>query len=123
MHKLFLYLYSKIQKRKSLVVLLSLLYLITGVIVFTRINFNEDITRLIPKSEKGDQTTEILENLQFSDKITILISGGEDKQGAADAIIDSLAQYPSYVKKIQARFTEENFEETYAKIKVNSPFS
>ncbi len=122
MHKLFLYLYSKIQKRKSLVVLLSLLYLITGVIVFTRINFNEDITRLIPKSEKGDQTTEILENLQFSDKITILISGGEDKQGAADAIIDSLAQYPSYVKKIQGRFTEENFEETYAKIQSQLPF-
>jgi hypothetical protein len=39
----------------------------------SKINFEEDINQIIPKNEKSDLTAKVLKQLNFSDKIIVII--------------------------------------------------
>ncbi len=83
------------------------------------IKFEEDITRILPKSEKSNATAKVLEQLRFSDKITIIIE--KQKEGTtedmvvfASNLLDTLATKEGYIKHIQGKVEEENINETIA---------
>lgn len=83
MHYYFFKAYLFIRKHKflsllSVVILLGFLVRNAG-----RIHFEEDITRIIPRNEQTDLTAKVLQQLNFSDKITVIIDI-EDSSGAAE---------------------------------------
>ncbi|EHQ42535.1 1-acyl-sn-glycerol-3-phosphate acyltransferase [Myroides odoratus] len=90
------------------------------------IKFEEDITRILPKSEKSNVTAKVLEQLRFSDKITVIIEkqkGGttDDMVELASHLFDTLATKKAYIKHIQGKIEDENINETIAFVYQNLP--
>lgn len=74
MHTLFLRLYYFFRKQKALGFLLLALFVVTGGYFATKIQFEEDVTKLIPTGEKQDVLRKVLDHTEFSDKLIIAIS-------------------------------------------------
>ena len=55
----------------------------------SKIKFEEDITRIIPKNEQSDVTAKVLTQLNFADKITVIL---EKKGKGTDEDLTQLAQ-------------------------------
>lgn len=97
--------------------IITLLIVIVG-FVASRIGFEEDITRLIPNSEKGEIIQKVLKTVSFSDKIVVNIeatTGDPDKLTTyAQEYIDSIQTHlGNYVKKIQGKVEDDNVLQLY----------
>ncbi|MCD8540736.1 MAG: hypothetical protein LRY55_13910, partial [Leadbetterella sp.] len=126
MHKIFVGIHRFIEKNRVFALLLGLIYLgLTG-FLFTRLRLEEDITRLIPKSESSDRATRVLNSLEFADKITVLIrkegeGSTDDLTGMADAFLDSLVVCEPYVRSVQGRLSDDTFDEAFRFVRSHLP--
>lgn len=82
----------------------------------SRINFEEDISKLIPSNEDSEQINRVLQNTNFSDKIIINISSENpgnlnQLQTYADELTDSLSTQSDYIQKIQSKFDDDRMFE------------
>ncbi len=64
----------------------------------SKINFEEDINQIIPKNEKSDLTAKVLKQLNFSDKIIVIIENKSREDSfqlseTADTFLQKLALY------------------------------
>ena len=73
MHRFFIHLYYLISKNRFISSAMALGILIICGFFASKINFEEDINQIIPKNEKSDLTAKVLQQLNFSDKIIIII--------------------------------------------------
>jgi hypothetical protein len=103
--------------RKSYSVVLILVF---GLLIWmaSQIQFDEDISKLIPSNPENEQLQKILNTAQFSDKIIINIkrqpNGSlEDLTDYAQQLLDSLSETSSfYIKDIQGKVEDETIYET-----------
>lgn len=118
MHRFFFAIHAWVNKYKALAVAAALALL--GLMVFfaLQIRFTEDISKLIPANGASSQTIKVLNQLNFSDKITIIVqrapgASDEDLVAYATATCDSLqAQAAPYLKSIQGRVDEAQIGQT-----------
>jgi len=93
----------------------------------SRITFQENINQLIPSNDKSGITSKVLNQVNFADKITIIISsksnGSPDNLTEyANAFIDSLeVSCKPFVAKVQGRMEEGNIQETIDFVYANLP--
>lgn len=126
MHKIFIRIHRFVEKNKAVALLLAAIYLsLTGFLLF-QLKFEEDITRLIPRSESSDRASRVLNSLEFADKITVLIRKEEegttdDLTAMADSFLDSLSVCEPYVRSVQGRLSEDMFEEAFAFVNERLP--
>ena len=73
MHSFFIAMYRFVERKKRLAIAIAVALLCFFGFFATQIQFEEDITRIIPKSEKSDVTAKVLQQINFSDKITVII--------------------------------------------------
>ncbi len=127
MDNFFIHIYNAFHKRKVLGVgLLLVLFLLLGFIA-SKLQFEEDITKLIPSSEKSNITSKVLENVNFADKIIIYLE--TDKENNEDNLtqyaaefVDSLkASCSPYISEIQGKIEDEEISETLDFIYQNLP--
>jgi uncharacterized protein len=126
MHKLFIAIHFFVSRNKWLSVGIAAAFLLLFGFFASRISFEEDITRLIPKSERTDETTKVLTQLNFADKITVIINAKkgaapEDLAQTATALLDSLQSCNEYIKAIQGKVGDENIQETFDLVYNNLP--
>ena len=126
MHTFFIGLHHFIHKNRLLSIVLSLLFLFMCGFFASKIKFEEDITRIIPKNDKSDVTAKVLQQLKFSDKITVIIE--KDKDGTIDDLsalatvfLDSIHSCNQYINTIQGKVDEENIQETFDFVYNNLP--
>lgn len=126
MHNFFIGLYNFIEKNKLSSIAVSFLCLFVFGFFASKISFEEDITRIIPKSDKSDVTAKVLQQLKFSDKITVLLE--KDKNGSIDDLsdmatvfLDSIVICDKYINNIQGKVDEENIQETFDFVYNNLP--
>mgnify|MGYP006182601917 CR=1 FL=1 len=74
MHKYFIAIHFFVSRNKMLSVFFAFLFLAVFGFLASRISFEEDITKLIPKSEKSDDTAKVLGKLNFEDKFTVIFN-------------------------------------------------
>lgn len=127
MQNFFIAINSYVNRRKLFSVLLFFVFiLIVGHFAF-KIQFSEDITRLIPTNDKTSTTTKVLNQLNFSDKITVKISlEGENEPEVlsemANLFIDNLDQEcKGYIEEVQGKLDDENLEEVFDFVYNNLP--
>ncbi len=127
MHKFFIRVHYFVQKNKLLSLATAFLFLIVFGFFASKIRFEEDITRIIPKNENADVATKVLKQLNFSDKITVIIE--KDKNGSIDDLtqtatdfIDSLHSCEPYIKNIQGKVDDENIQQTFDFVYQNLPY-
>ena len=126
MHSFFITAHSFISRNRFLSVFIALAFLAFFGFFASRITFEEDITRLIPKSEKSDEAARVLGQLKFADKITVLINAkGEAKPAdlaqVANVFIDSLKNCEEYIKGVQGKVDDENILQTFDFVYNNLP--
>lgn len=119
MSNVFLSIYAFISKKKWTAAAIFLSFLILFGFCASRISFEENITNLIPKNDQSNTSAKVLGQLNFADKITIMISaeqgaGPDDLSVFANTFLDSLtASCGPYINKIQGKVEDKNIQETY----------
>ena len=126
MHHFFIRLYHLISKNKGISVVIAFVLLLALGFFTSKIRFEEDITRIIPKNDSADVTAKVLKQLNFSDKITVLIEKNndasiDDMSEMATVFLDSIASLEPYIKNVQGKVDEENIKETFDFVYQNLP--
>jgi len=129
MHKIFTGIHFFVNRNRILSVVMALGFLALFGYFASKITFEEDITRLIPKNEKSDEAAKVLGQLNFADKITVIINAKkgatpEDLTKVAGAFLDSLQhydKYSEYVNGLQGKVDDENIQETFDFVYNNVP--
>ncbi|MBT7241801.1 MAG: MMPL family transporter, partial [Flavobacteriaceae bacterium] len=104
-----------------------LVFFLALLFVASKIEFEEDITKLIPSNDKTSEMQKVLETTNFADKIIVNISRKsdgttDDISQYASQIIDSINKSSSeYVKQIQGKIQDEDFLETLDFVYQNLP--
>ena len=113
---------------KKLLSIGALLLLILG-LLFTasKIEFEEDITKLIPTNDKTSDAQKVLKTVNFADKIVVNIkrqpNGSiDDLTQYATQFIDSVSKNSSiYIKQIQGKIEDEEITNTLDFVYKNLP--
>lgn len=122
------YRFYKYISSKKLISLVALLFLVVGMMfVVSKLQFEEDISKLIPASEDSEKLQKVLKSANFSDKIIVnlqLQSNGsfEDLTEYANLFIDSInSTSAKYIENIQGKVTDEDVLETIDFVYSNLP--
>ncbi|RZJ66434.1 MAG: glycerol acyltransferase, partial [Flavobacterium sp.] len=126
MHNFFIAIHFFVNRNKLLSVAIALGFILLFGFFASKISFEEDITRLIPKSERTDETAKVLGQLNFADKITVIINAEkgatpEDLAATATVFLDSLQRCDEYIKGVQGKVDDENIQEAFEFVYGNLP--
>jgi 1-acyl-sn-glycerol-3-phosphate acyltransferase len=126
MHKFFIGIHFFVTRNRIVSIAMAIGFLLLFGYFASKITFEEDITRLIPKSEKSDEATKVLGQLNFADKITVIINAKkgaspEDLTQVATVFLDSLQSCKEYVNGVQGKVDDENIQETFDFVYNNVP--
>ncbi|RMA65717.1 1-acyl-sn-glycerol-3-phosphate acyltransferase [Ulvibacter antarcticus] len=127
MSRLFYKAYQQILKNRIWSSLALVLLLATLIFFASRIQFEEDISKLIPTNSKSQELQKVLKSVNFTDKIIVNIS--KEPEGTTDDLIqyasrfaDSLEKNASeFVKDIQGKVEEEDIDATLDFLYTNAP--
>lgn len=126
MHRFFIFLYYLISKNKTLSVLAAAGIAALCVFFASKINFEEDINQIIPKNEKSDLTAKVLRQLNFSDKIIVIIENKskEDQfqlSETADSFLTKIEPLQKYIGSVQGKVNDNEISETFDFVNQNLP--
>jgi len=127
MDKLFYNIYQRIASQKPLSIGILLSLIIGLFFLASNIEFEEDITKLIPQSEKSSEAQKVLKQVNFADKIIVNIQRKEngntdDLTQYATAFIDSISNTSeAYIKEIQGQVADEDVMNTLDFVYNNLP--
>ncbi|RYE56727.1 MAG: glycerol acyltransferase, partial [Sphingobacteriales bacterium] len=125
--RILFYIYQKIRAKRVVSVAIATVVFLTLLFCSSRISLREDITQLIPSNDQAAVTTKVLEQVNFADKITIVISAKgtgttNELYQFADVLTDSLTMNCApYIAKFQGRFDEQNIQQTLEFVYNNLP--
>ncbi|MFK5878059.1 MAG: 1-acyl-sn-glycerol-3-phosphate acyltransferase [Flavobacteriaceae bacterium] len=111
-------LYYFFEHKKVVFVALLILMLVGLLSISSQLNLEEDITKLIPKSEKTKTLNKVLKNTNFSDKIVINIAiasegNPDDLTAYASEMVDSLQHScREYILSIQGQIPDDDITYT-----------
>ena len=125
MHRIFIFIYHFISENRWLASVAAILFLVIALFFASKINFDEDINQIIPKNEKADITAKVLSQLNFSDKIIIIIEAksaeGFALSETADTFINEISSLNSYIKSVEGKVEEDQISETFGFVSENIP--
>lgn len=114
--------------RRRLVGAIGLLGLLAFLVYFaSKIQFEEDISKLIPTNSKTEEIQKVLKSVNFADKIIVNISRQpeasiDDLTRYAEQFIDSITQRSAnHIKEIQGKVQEEDISSTMDFVYNNAP--
>lgn len=126
MHRFFIFLYYLISKNKILSVLTALGIAFLCIFFASKINFEEDINQIIPKNEKSDLTAKVLKQLNFSDKIIVIIENRSSEDSfllseTADTFLKKIEPLQKYIGSVQGKVNDNEISETFDFVNQNLP--
>lgn len=118
MDRIFRHIYSLIKKQRILFFTTLLIFVAGCLWTASRINFSEDITQVLPKNDANSTLGKVMQQLDFSDKIIVLIEAKNKEQREnlseiADFFIDTIQQDSVYYKDIQGSISASEINETF----------
>ncbi len=126
MHRFFIFLYYLISKNKILSVVVGAGIAALCVFFASKINFEEDINQIIPKNEKSDLTAKVLKQLNFSDKIIVIIENTSKENQfqlseTADSFLTKIEPLQKYIGSVQGKVNDNEISETFDFVNQNLP--
>ncbi|SEH43484.1 MMPL family transporter [Chryseobacterium culicis] len=126
MHRFFIFLYYLISKNKILSALTALGMAVLCLFFASKINFEEDINQIIPKNEKSDLTAKVLKQLNFSDKIIVIIENKSSEDHfqlseTADTFLKKIEPLQKYIGSVQGKVNDHEISETFDFVNQNLP--
>jgi uncharacterized protein len=126
MHRFFIFLYYLISKNKLLAALFAVGIAVLCGFFASKINFEEDINQIIPKNEKSDLTAKVLQQLNFSDKIIVIVENKSKEDNfqlseTADTFLTKIEPLQKYIGSIQGKVNDNEISETFDFVNQNLP--
>ena len=127
MDKLFYNIYKRIAVQKPLGLGILFAIIIGLFFLASNIEFEEDITKLIPQTEKSSEAQKVLKQINFADKIIVNIkreNNGtvDDLTQFATTFIDSISESSkNYIKQIQGQVEDDDIVNTLDFVYNNLP--
>lgn len=126
MHRFFIFLYYLISRNKTLSVFIALSIALVCGFFASKINFEEDINQIIPKNEKSDLTAKVLKQLNFSDKIIVIIENKSKEDNfqlseTADTFLQKIDPLQKYIGSVQGKVNDSEISETFDFVNQNLP--
>ncbi|KQT24756.1 glycerol acyltransferase [Chryseobacterium sp. Leaf405] len=126
MHRFFIFLYYLISKNKLLSVFFAVGIAVLCGFFASKINFEEDINQIIPKNEKSDLTAKVLKQLNFSDKIIVIIENKSQEENfqlseTADTFLTKIDPLQKYIGSVQGKVNDNEITETFDFVNQNLP--
>lgn len=126
MHRFFIFLYYLISRNKILSVFTALGIAALCLFFASKIHFEEDINQIIPKSEKSDLTAKVLKQLNFSDKIIVIIEKKSTEDNfqlseTADTFLQKTEPLKKYIGSVQGKVNDNEISETFDFVSQNLP--
>lgn len=126
MHRFFIFLYYLISKNRILSAVIALGIAVICGFFASKINFEEDINQIIPKNEKSDLTAKVLKQLNFSDKIIVIIENKSNEDSfqlseTADTFLQKTEPLKKYIGSIQGKVNDSEISETFDFVNQNLP--
>ncbi len=122
----FFYKIFRLIKENRLLAFFAFLVLLSVMTFFaSRLNFTEDITQLIPKTKESEKLQEVLNTVNFSDKVIVNIQAKdtatrEDLVAYAEDFLEQIR--PShFIDNIQGKVQQDNILETYDFVNAHLP--
>ena len=101
MKKIFLHIYKYFEKRRAALYIVFAIIFLTAAWFASRVKFEEDISKILPKDKKIEKLNEVFQNSKFMDKLVVTVSL---KDTAAAAQPDSLITYADiFAENIQQK--------------------
>ncbi|MPT30731.1 MAG: glycerol acyltransferase, partial [Chryseobacterium sp.] len=126
MHRFFIHLYYFISNNRLVSIATALGILIICGFFASRINFEEDINQIIPKNEKSDLTAKVLKQLNFSDKIIVIIENKSKDDNfqlseTADTFLNKIEPLKKHIGSVQGKVNDNEISETFDFVNQNLP--
>ncbi|MCU7614796.1 MMPL family transporter [Chryseobacterium sp. GMJ5] len=126
MHHFFIFLYYLISRNRVFSVATAMAVVLICLFFASKINFEEDINQIIPKNEKSDLTAKVLQQLNFSDKIIVIIenkSAENDFQlsETADDFLHKIVPLQKYIGSVQGKINDNEISQTFDFVNQNLP--
>lgn len=126
MHRFFIFLYYLISKNRLLSTLLAIGIAVICGFFASKINFEEDINQIIPKNEKSDLTAKVLQQINFSDKIIVIIENKSREDNfqlseTADIFLQKTEPLEKYISSVQGKVNDSEISETFDFVNQNLP--
>ena len=126
MHRFFIFLYYLIAKNKIISVAAALGIALMCLFCASKINFEEDINQIIPKNEKSNLTAKVLKQLNFSDKIIVIIENKSNEDNfhlseTADQFLEKTKPLQKYIGSVQGKVNDNEISETFDFVNQNLP--
>ena len=127
MGRFFFEIYQFIESKKLLSFGIIFILIFALFFVASNIQFEEDITKLIPKNKKNSNLQKVIKTVNFNDKIIVNISRKPD--GSVDELTQYAEQFidtitkssASYIKKIQGKINEDDIQNMLEFVYKNLP--
>lgn len=126
MHRIFIHLYFFISKNRLISIATALGILVICGFFASKINFEEDINQIIPKNDKSDLTAKVLKQLNFSDKIIVIIENKSKEDNfqlseTADTFLHQIEPLQKYIGSVQGKVNDNEISETFDFVNQNLP--
>ncbi len=126
MHRFFIFLYYLISKNKIISIAIALIIAFLCLLFASKINFEEDINQIIPKNEKSDLTAKVLKQLNFSDKIIVIIENKSKDDNfqlseTADKFLEKTKPLQKYISSVQGKVNDNEISKTFDFVNQNLP--
>ncbi len=128
MYQIFLKIYNYFNSRTVSAISLFILFLSVTLFFISKLQFEEDISQLLPSGARQNILKKVLDETDFSDKVIVSISAKSEETSVdelsreAEKLIDSLKfSFGNYIEEIQGKVPEENVLEVYDFVYANLP--
>lgn len=107
MSRLFLRIYRFFEGKKALLFAFVFLFIGTGVWMAFNLDYEEDITKVMPTDEKAREFNRVMEQIRFTDKIVLALSDKNAGEASADKLIAAAEDLNTGLEKLKPELISE----------------
>ncbi|MCG9911052.1 MAG: 1-acyl-sn-glycerol-3-phosphate acyltransferase [Flavobacteriales bacterium] len=107
MSRLFWRLFRFFQPRKALLFLLTVLFIASGIFAAFHLDYEEDITKVMPTDERAREFNRVMEQVSFTDKIVLSVSTQTPETEPAEKLIAAGEQVAAELENLKPGFIKE----------------
>lgn len=118
MNTFFIKIYNTIKRHRAFFFIGMILLVTASLFLASKIRFSEDITKILPKSDNNVLTAKVLNQLNFSDKIVVMIHANHrentaDLSDIADTFLLQIQQDSTFYKEVQGKIQNQEMQSAF----------
>ncbi len=107
MARLFQAFFSLFESRRWLLFLLTALFITAGVLAAFRLDYEEDITKVMPTDDRAREFNRVMEQVSFTDKIVLSVSAALPMPDTTDGLVEAAEHLNQKLEELKPDYIRE----------------